>query len=111
LEILHYDGSGIVIVGWMVPEPNPTRWRTLAEIEDRARRRSLQDEMIDIYIEAIDTDAGIVLASMGPVHPSVAAPSVPTGFVPRSRLGYRRDEAPDGTQILRIIELRLTGRR
>lgn len=104
LELFHDDGTGVVLVGWIVPN---RRWRSLAGISDRVQRRAMQEEMTDVYIEVIDTEASMVLASIGPLTPTIAAATIPTGFLPRSRVGYVREELADGTHCLRIVEMRL----
>jgi hypothetical protein len=109
LEILHYDGTGVVIVGWVVA--NPEKWQDLSAITDAARRRAMQDELIDIYIEAIDTEAAELLASIGPIRPQAARAMLPVGFIPQSRTGYRLVDASDGTQSMQVLELRFVPRR
>jgi hypothetical protein len=104
-EVVNDDGTGILLVEIMMP--NAAKWRDLSQVTDRVQRRALQNEMIDIYLEAIDGNSGVVLASWGPQHPEAAIKVIPTGFFARSRTGYRREEDADGFGILRIVELRL----
>jgi hypothetical protein len=106
-EIVHDDGTGILFV--LVMMPNPSKWRDLNDVTDRTRRRAMQNEMIDIYFEAIDGNSGVILASWGPQHPEAALKVLPSGLFAGSRSGYRREENADGFGIMRIVELRLVG--
>jgi hypothetical protein len=104
MEIMSDDGTGIVLIGLMIP--NAAKMEAVAKA-DPSQRRALQDAAIDIYFEAIDGNAGVVLASWGPYPPSIALKSLPNGFIPRSRTGYRFESDADGFSMARIVELRL----
>lgn len=105
IEILNDDGTGILLVGLMIP--NAEKFVDAGKETDASKRRANQDAAIDIYFEAIDGNAGVVLASWGPFHPSAAMKTLPIGFFPRSRTGYRLEENADGFEILRMVELKL----
>jgi hypothetical protein len=108
MELIHEDGSGIIIVGMMVP--NKT-FLTLSPADMRSE--ALDGPMnaaIDIYIEAIDANAGVMLASIGPIRPSEAIRVMPIGFFPATRQGYRREEDANGLPLMRMVEFQLVAR-
>ncbi|HKS07652.1 MAG TPA: hypothetical protein VJR92_15225 [Gemmatimonadaceae bacterium] len=106
IEGLHDDGTGIVYVTLMVPN------KTFLDITPEQRRDRSPDgamnKSIDIYIEAIDVNAGVVLGAIGPIHPAEATKLIPLGYLRASRLAYRREEDADGFPIMRIVEAQLT---
>jgi hypothetical protein len=108
MEIMHEDGTGLVFVAMMVPN------KSLLALSPAERRNQTPggpaDKAIDIYLEVIDANAGVVLASSGPIHPSEAVKQLPRGFLPGSRQGYRREEDSDGFPIMRIVEYQLVKR-
>lgn len=108
MEVMHEDGTGLVFVLMMVPN------KTLLDLTPAERRNraagSPADKAIDIYVEVVDGNAGVVLASIGPIHPSEAMKVVPLGYLRGTRLGYRREEDADGFPIMRIVEGQLTAR-
>jgi hypothetical protein len=108
MEILHEDGTGLVFVAWVVP--NATFFTLSAA--DRASQdpNGPANRAIDIYMEVIDANAGVVLASIGPIHPSEAMKELPIGFVRGSRLGYRRDEDANGLPLMRMLDVQLVAR-
>lgn len=101
MEIVHDDGTGIAFVSLMAP--NVAKWKAAGEQPDRATMNA----MIDIYFEAIDGASGTVFASWGPFHPDEAMKSLPAGFFPRTRTGYRREQNADGFTVMRIVDLKL----
>jgi hypothetical protein len=95
ITVLHDDGTGVLFVSVAVPS---SRWR--------AGTRNA-DDRYDFYVEAIDGDAGVVLASSGPLRSSEVSQKYVHSFFPRSRQGYRRVEMADGLPAIRLVEARL----
>lgn len=102
---LHDDGTGLLFVIAYVPNP---RW-TLPPRGPRTAQqyRDDYDSMYDVYVEVIDANALVVLASVGPMRPSQAREAYPVGYFPRSRLGFRFGETPEGHSVAWIIRVRL----
>ncbi|HYV97894.1 MAG TPA: hypothetical protein VE967_10600 [Gemmatimonadaceae bacterium] len=106
IEVLHHDGTGLLYVVLMVPNKE---FRIPVGLSPSDAEKAMS-AMIDIHVEVIDANAGVVLASLGPVHPLEARPFVPEGMIQGTRLGYRQSEGPDGLSAVRIVEYKLTGR-
>jgi hypothetical protein len=79
---LYVDDTGLLIV--YVDVVND-RWRW---IKDNAERAALFPSFIDRYVEVIDPDAGVVLASLGPLR-DMRPHEIPVHFN-GTRFGYRR---------------------
>lgn len=105
IELVHDDGSGLLVV--FVMSPN-ARWSVpTTPPRDEAEFRRLHDAMVDIYVDVIDVRAGSLLAQAGPLRPSVAVRQLPDGFFPLSRSAYRREESASGTVAMQMLEMRL----
>jgi hypothetical protein len=104
IEGVFDDGNGLLFVQTMVI--NKT-WNDVARFANDPARKADVEKAIEIRVEVIDTKAGVVLASLGPLVPSRAMAAVPRVLFPRSRQGFRRDETADGYPIARIVEYRL----
>ena len=108
MEILHDDGTGLIAVLIMIPTKGLL---SLSQAERRNREPGgPADKAIEIYFEVIDANAGVVLASIGPIHPSEAMKQLPSGFFRGGRTGYRREEDANGFRTMRIIEYQLLAR-
>ena len=108
MEVMHEDGTGLVFVAMMVP--NSTFLTLSASDRQNPDPNGPVNNAIDIYLEVIDANAGVVLASAGPIHPSEAIKQIPTGFFAGSRQGYRREEDSNGFGLMRIVEYQLIAR-
>jgi hypothetical protein len=108
MEVLHEDGTGLIYVQMMIVNKN-----FLALTPEQRRNEALDGPVgkaIDIYMEVIDANAGVVLASTGPIPPSEAARIMPRGFLAGTRIGYQREEDQDGFPRNRFVEMELVGR-
>jgi hypothetical protein len=106
---LHADGTGLLFVIVYVPNP---RWSPPARGPRTPQQyREDYDTMHDVYIEVIDVDASVVLASVGPMRPSQARATYPVGYFPRSRDGLRYGESAEGHSLVQIGSVRLEGGR
>ncbi|MEO7996216.1 MAG: hypothetical protein ABI852_02160 [Gemmatimonadaceae bacterium] len=90
LQMLHEDGSGVLLVSWMIFRPDFAR--LTAEERGDFTPGKARDKSIDVYFEAIDANAGVVLASAGPVRPSSSFGHFPIGYFRGTREGYVRQE-------------------
>ena len=108
IERVHEDGTGLIFVTVMVPQ------KSLLTLTPAQRRNQDPDgpanKGIHIYLEVIDANAGVVLASTGPIHPSEARKLAPSGFFRGGRQGYRRLEDADGLPSMQMIEYQLIAR-
>jgi hypothetical protein len=108
MEILHEDGTGLIVVSMMIPN------KTLIGLSQADRRNrepgGPADKAVDIYFEVIDANAGVVLASIGPIHPSEAMKQLPSGFFRGSRIGYRSETDANGFRSMHIVEYQLLAR-
>lgn len=95
--LLHDDGEGVVFVGVLVN----TRWRP--SVNPTLQQ---QQEMADVYLDAIDARAGVLLASVGPVPYPQAMAQFPTGFFTRSRQGFKVASVGRSTEV-RIVDTKL----
>jgi hypothetical protein len=67
--------------------------------------------MNHVYVEVIDANASVVLASAGPMRPSHARSVFPQGFFPGTRLALRFGESPEGHVLAKIGTVRLEAAR
>jgi hypothetical protein len=105
MEVVHEDGTGLIFVVVMIPN------KTFLDLSPADRRNQAPDgpanKAIDIHIEVVDANAGVVLASTGPIHPAEAMKQLPSGFFRGTRQGYRREEDANGFPVMRIVEYQL----
>lgn len=107
LEVVHDDGTGLLFIVAVVANDS---YKPLPEIRDFAEQQAAMESMIDIYAEVIDTNAGVVLASNGPMRHTAALAMLPRGLFPRTRQGYQPEETADGLAVMRIVDLQLVGK-
>jgi hypothetical protein len=115
VEVLYYLGDGLLFVGLRTPNKH---WDEDARALNAGRTHlptKPGDPLplargTDVYLEVIDTDAGTVLASRGPVTIDEALAAIPEWWFPRSRVGCRLVELPDGENTLQLTEAVLIGR-
>jgi hypothetical protein len=101
---IHADGSGLVVVAVTVPNSafkQPPGRRTPSQL------RQDRDESQLAYLEVIDADAGVVLASEGPMRPSEFVSKVVSGFFPRSMTSYLFGTTQSGLPTVSIREMTL----
>lgn len=89
-QLLYSDSTDVLFVSWIIFRDAFGKLTP----EERAdfTGGNARDKSIDVYVEAIDAKAGVVLASTGPIHPSASFGSFPIGYFPGGRDGYVRDE-------------------
>jgi hypothetical protein len=102
---INADTSGLLITLSVIATE---KWDQIATAAPE-RRREAQESAYNIYIEVIDTRAGVVLASELFAPPTVATAMV-TRFMPGRMMAYRHVDTPDGLREARFVELRLTAR-
>jgi hypothetical protein len=64
----------------------------------------------DLYAEVIDANAGVVLASEGPIKIERAQTEMIGGWFGIGWSGYRRIPGADGQPLVKMSEMRLVGR-
>lgn len=103
-----HDGHGLLYVMTRVTSP---RW---GPGTGKAKDMQAQDAQIlaalDFYVEVIDTDAGVVLASTGPVPGPQMLLTYPHGWLGAGWSGYRMTEDADGLPSVTILEMSLRGK-
>jgi hypothetical protein len=105
VEAFHYLGDGLLWVLLMVPDREV--WpKYLANRSDTA----LAAKAARIHGEVIDTDAGVVLARIGPMSPTTAMSTLPIGFFLNSRVGFRPFETATGESAIQIVAAHLESR-
>lgn len=107
-EILDDDGSGLLYVTIVAAN---ARWNPMLDVRDPAKRRELQQAMVDVCVEVIDVNAGIVMASTGLLRPAEAERVYPSGLFRRSHRGFQRIETNAGYPMMRIVEYQLVSAR
>jgi hypothetical protein len=103
---MHIDTTGLLYV--IVAVPND-RWQQSGSVtfeEREVARRS----GTDVYIEVIDTESGVLLASTGALSYDRALAEFPYGLFRRTRLGYRRADTPEGYPAVAIVTYQLLAR-
>jgi hypothetical protein len=65
----------------------------------------------DRYVEAIDTESGTVLATLGPFSSEEVETRLPFWWFQGTNTGYRRVESPNGNDTIRLMEVVLTARQ
>lgn len=105
---VRHDGSGLLYVMTRVTSP---RWGPAINKEkDREVQESMIYAALDIYIEVIDTDAGVVVASSGPIPANQVLLTAPQGWFNQGWSGYRMAEDADGLPSVVMLEMMLRGR-
>jgi hypothetical protein len=103
VEALHVGADGIIIIVLGVAND---KWDEYADQElSPKEREAIQYEIVDLVVEAIDPDAGIVLATR--VASGGAIQALPVDWFPGTNIGHRRTEAPDGSPERTIVRYRL----
>jgi len=105
IEAIHSLGSGLLWV--VVRVTNQSIWEKAL----RAPKDSLlRNKSFDIYVDVLDTDAGTVIASSGPIPVGEAAKTLPTNWVEGTFYGFRYFEDSDGEQVHRRVGAQLFGK-
>lgn len=91
---LHVDSAGLLYV-------------TAGSVNDKWTPGADVADFLEIYFDVIDPDAGRVLASIGPLAYADALATLPAGFFPGSRVGYRLAPGPNGEHGMQMVETRL----
>ena len=105
---MRHDGSGLVYVMTRVTS---TRWGpAIAKERDREAQEALVLAALDIYIEVIDTDAGVVIASSGPTPGTQALLTAVQGWFTKGWSGYRMSRDADGLPSVVMLEVSLRGK-
>lgn len=103
----HEDGSGLIFVAVFMPN---SKWGAIAPGTPAKDRDAKMDEMADLYLDVIDANAGVLLASAGPMPRSRVIADHPVGLFARSRQGFRAFESADGLPGMRIVEYKLVAK-
>ena len=105
---VRHDGNGLVYVMTRVTS---SRWGpAIAKEKDREAQEAMIYAALDIYIEVIDSDAGVVIASSGPIPANQARLTAPQGWFNQGWSGYRMTEDADGLPSVVMLEMMLRGR-
>lgn len=105
LETVQVIDDGLIWVTLIVP--NPDGWAAYAK---NRQDSTAEGRAVLGYGELIDANAGVVLARTGKLYAKEARKVLPHGWFPRSMLGYRPYETPDGAPAFRILEATLQAR-
>jgi|CXWL01.1.fsa_nt_gi hypothetical protein len=105
---VRHDGHGLLYVMTRVTS---SRWGpAIGKEKDREAQEAMIYKALDIYLEVIDVDAGLVLASSGPIPANQALLTVVQGWFNAGWSGYRITEDADGIPSVVMLEMSLRGK-
>jgi hypothetical protein len=104
---LHDAGDGILYA--VVSVPNARYAQIPPDLPPPDRARALE-AAIDVYFDAIDYAANVLLAHAGPLTLENATTLLPVGFFAGSDLAYRFETAPSGDELAVVVRHALVAR-
>jgi hypothetical protein len=104
---VRHDGKGLIYV--MILVVNDKWDSSPSAANDDRKFAAMFRDAAEVYTEVIDVDAGVVLASEGPIGMDRVEAEMMRGWF-SGWSGYRRTEDSDGLPVIKMMELRLVGR-
>ena len=102
------DGHGLLYVMTRVTS---ARWGpAIGKEKDRDVQEAMIYKALDVYLEVIDANAGVVLASSGPIPANQALLTVVQGWFNTGWSGYRISQDADGLPSVTMLEMSLRGK-
>lgn len=102
------NGQGLLYVMTRVTSP---RWSpAIGKEKDREVQEAMIYKALDMYLEVIDAEAGVVLASSGPIPANQAILTVVQGWFGTGWSGYRISQDADGLPSVTMLEMSLRGK-